>query len=100
MADTPKLARIIFTQYRDNFGLFWRIMIPIAIVAIALNVTRFKKSNSETFSANGYTTVSSVSTIDGVYPKLSLIQEKVPSDTSVPDVSWRLLPKQYLSLRD
>ncbi len=98
-----KLARTIFTQYRDNFGLFWRIMIPVAIVVIALNVvffnfnvTRFKKSNSETFSANGYTTVSSVSTLDGVYPELSLVQEKVPSDTSAPDVSWRLLPIPYL----
>ena len=102
-----KLARTIFTQYRDNFGLFWRIMIPVAIVAIALNVvffnynvTRLERSNSETFSANGYTTVSGVSTISGVYPELSLVQEKVPSDTSAPDVSWRLLPIPYLSSID
>lgn len=100
MANIPKLARTIFTQYRDNFGLFWRIMMPVAIVAIALNVviffygiTRFEKSNSETFNANGYAAVSSVSTIYGVYPELS-------SDTSAPYMSWRLLPVPYFSSTD
>ena len=100
MANIPKLARTIFTQYRDNFGLFWRIMMPVAIVAIVLNVviffntiTRLERSNSETFSANGYAAVSSVSTIGGVYPELS-------SDTSAPDMSWRLLPVPYFSSTD
>lgn len=102
MTNTLKLARIIFTQYRGNFGLFWRIMMPAAIVAIALNVvmffysiTRLEKSNSETFS-----TVSSVSTIGGVYPDLSLLKQKVPSDTSAPDISWQLLPVPYVSSTD
>ena len=27
-----KLARTIFTQYRDNFGVFWHIMLPVATV--------------------------------------------------------------------
>ena len=99
-----RLARTIFTQYRDNFGLFWRIMIPVAIVAIALNVvifnynvTRFEKSSSETFSANSYTIVSSISTIGGVYPELSLLGEKAPLDTSTPNVSWQLLPVPYFN---
>ncbi len=107
MADNAKLARTIFTQYRNNFGVFWRIMMPVAIVAIALNVviffysiTRLEKSNSETFSANGYTAVSGVSTIDGVYPELSLLKERVPSDTSAPDRSWRLLPVPYFNSTD
>ena len=102
-----RLARTIFTQYRDNFGLFWRIMIPVAIVAIALNVvifnynvTRFEKSSSETFSANSYTIVSRISTIGGVYPELSLLGEKAPLDTSTPDVSWQLLPVPYFSSID
>ena len=102
------LVRTIFTQYREHCGLFWRIMLPVVIIAIALkvvvffyNVTRLEKSNSETFGANGYTTVSSVSTIGGVvYPELSLLEEKAPSDTSVPDRSWRLLPVPYFSSTD
>ncbi|MDE0685771.1 MAG: hypothetical protein OXI63_22815, partial [Candidatus Poribacteria bacterium] len=46
MADNQraKLARTIFSQYRDNFGVFWRIMLPIAIIAIALEVVVFFQS--------------------------------------------------------
>lgn len=102
-----KLARTIFTQYRDHCGLFWRIMLPVVIIAIALevvlffsNLTRLEKYNSETFSANGYTTVSSVSTIGGVYPELSLLKAKAPSDTSASDRSWQLLPVPYFSSTD
>ena len=31
----------IFTLYRNNFGLFWRIMIPVAIIAILLHIAMF-----------------------------------------------------------
>ena len=95
-----KLARTVFRQYRDNFGLFWRIMAPVAVVAIALSVVYFfesvrqlEKSISGTASANTYRVVSNVDTIAGVYPHLS-------SDASTSDVSWQLLPIPYFSSTD
>ena len=109
MADAkhPKLARTIFTQYRDNFGLFWCIMAPVAVVAIALSTVLFfqsvrqlEKSNSDTFGANTYTVVSRVDTINGVYPDLSSLKTGDSSDASTSDVSWELLPIPYFSSTD
>ncbi|MDE0015308.1 MAG: hypothetical protein OXU51_03905 [Candidatus Poribacteria bacterium] len=95
------LARTIFTQYRDNFGLFWRIMLPIAIIATVLevvvffsSVTRFEKYVDETFRENVYTTVSEVSTINGVHPTISLPKKDASAETSEPIVSWGILQIQ------
>ncbi|RKU23012.1 hypothetical protein C6503_03295 [Candidatus Poribacteria bacterium] len=102
MADNRRanLARTIFTQYQDNFGLFWRIMLPIAIIAIVLevvvffqSVTRVEKYIDATFRENVYTTVGNVSTISGVYPTISLSKK----DASAEYVSWRILPIPYFT---
>lgn len=106
MADArhTKLARTIFTQYRDHFGLFWRIMLPIAIVAIALevvvffnSVTRFEKYIDDTFSENTYTTVGNVNTAIGIYPTISHTKRDVSATPSMPYVNSQLFPIPYYS---
>lgn len=94
----PKLMRTIFTQYREHWGLFWRIMFPIAIIAIVLevvvsfqHVTHVEKYIDNTFRENVYTTVSNVSTINGVYPTISLPKKDAATETSEPIVSWGIL---------
>jgi len=46
MADDRRtnFAATIFTLYRDNIGLFWRIMIPVAIIAILFDIAMFFRS--------------------------------------------------------
>lgn len=99
------LARTIFTQYRGNFGLFWRIMLPIAIIAIVLevvvffqSVTRVEKHIDDIVRENVYTTVD-VNTNNGVYPTISL-PKKDASASSEPSVSWGLLPIPYFTSTD
>ena len=101
MADNPraKLARTIFTQYRDNFGVFWRIMLPIAIIATVLEVvvffqstTRVEKYIDATFRENTYTTVGNVNTTSGVHPTISLPKNDASAEASEPAVNWGILP--------
>ncbi|RKU27271.1 hypothetical protein C6499_12060 [Candidatus Poribacteria bacterium] len=98
------LVRTIFTQYRDNFGLFWRIMLPIAMIAIVLevvvffhSVTRFEKYIDVTFRENVYTAVGNVNTIRGVHPTLSLPKQDASAESSEPDVSWGILLIPYFT---
>lgn len=35
----PRLLSRIFGDYRNHFGLFWRVMLPVMIVSLILNVT-------------------------------------------------------------
>ena len=109
MADDrhTKLTKTIFTQYRDYFGLFWRIMLPIAIVAIALevvvffnSVTRVEKYIDDTFSENTYTTVGNVNTASGIYPTMSMSKRDVSAAPSTPDVNSQLFPIPYYSSTD
>lgn len=46
MADDRRtnFAATVLTLYRNNFGLFWRIMIPMAIIAILLHIGVFFRS--------------------------------------------------------
>lgn len=101
------LARTIFTQYRDHWGLFWRIMIPVVIIAIVLEVvvffystTRTEKYIDGTFPGNVYTTVGNVNTTNGVYPTLSLPKKETSAEPSEPNVSWQLLPIPYFTSTD
>lgn len=101
------LARTIFRQYRDNFGLLWRIMLPIAIIAIVLEVVvffqsvpRVEKYIDNTFRENVYTTVTFVSTINGVHPTISLPKKDASAESSEPQVSWGILPIPYFTSTD
>ena len=115
MADNQraKLARTIFTQYRDHWGLFWRIMLPVVIIAIALEVVVFFFSVTrvenyidatndidEKFRENAYTTVGNVNTVSGVYPTISLPKKGTSAEASEPDVNWRILPIPYFTSTD
>ena len=98
------LARTIFTQYRDNFGVFCRIMLPIAIIAIVLEVvvffqwvTHVEKYIDDIFRENVYTTVGNVNTNSGIYPTISLPKKDTLAASSEPDVSWELLPIPYFT---
>ena len=109
MADdrSNKLAGTIVTLYHNHFGLFWRIIIPVAIVAIGLDVmlyfhsvTRVEKYIDDTFRENVYTTVGNVNTTSGIYPTISLPKKRVSAESSEPDVSWRILPIPYFTSTD
>lgn len=102
-----ELAGTIFTLYRNHFGLFWRIMLPIAIIAIFwevvlffYSVPRLEKSISDQFRGNVYTIVGNVNTTDGVYPTISLPKNVPPAEAPEPDVSWQLLPIPYFTSTD
>ena len=99
-----KLARTIFTQYREHWGLFWRIMLPIAIIATVLevvvffqSVTRVEKYIDATFRENTYTTVGNVNTTSGVYPTMSLPKNDASAEASEPAVNWGILPIPYVT---
>ena len=102
-----KLARTIFTQYRDHCGLFWRIMLPIVIIAIAwevalffYSVTRIEKDIDGIFSENVYTTGGNVNTTSGVYPTMAPVKSDVPADASTPDVNLQIFPILSFSSTD
>ena len=101
------LLRTIFTQYRDHCGLFWRIMLPVVIIAIALevvvffySVTRVEKYTDDIFLENVYTTGSSVNTTSGVYPTMALAKRDVPADLSRPDVNLQIFSTLSFSSTD
>ena len=107
MADNPKLTRTIFTQYRDHFGVFWRIMLPIAIVAIVLefvvffnSVARVEKYIDDTLRENVYTTVGNVNTVIGIYPTMAMAKRDVSAAPLTPDVNSQLFPIPYYSSTD
>ena len=104
-----KLARTIFTQYREHWGLFWRIMIPVAIVAIPLNITIFfwrSSSVGNPLDNDKYKITSRVGTGIGAHPTFLVSERDTPEDTSEkvmkdpvypPGVHWMLLPLPYFS---
>ena len=90
MPDNPKLARTIFTQYRDNFGLFWRIMAPFAVITIVLNGALFLRVSlfrddfiGDKLSKDEYKVTSSVGTIRGVGSRLLMAVTETSGDATV-----------------
>ena len=124
MADNRgvNLARTIFTQYRTHWGLFWRIMIPVAIVAIPLNIAiffwraSFTSDRFDNLDNDEYKITSRVGTSIGAqgaflisrdYTAFSPSKTDTSEDTSEkvmedpvypPGVRWMLLPLPYFSL--
>lgn len=104
-----KLARTIFTQYREHWGLFWRIMIPVAIVAIPLSITIFfwrSSSFDNRLDKDKYKITSRVGTGIGAHPTFLVSERDTPEDASEkvmedmlypPGVRWMLLPLPYFS---
>ena len=72
------LAGTIVTLYRNHCGLFWRIMMPVAIIAIMLEIAMFfylitglEKHIKETGDRNVETVTANVNTISGIHPTIT-----------------------------
>ncbi|MDE0688058.1 MAG: hypothetical protein OXI61_07830 [Candidatus Poribacteria bacterium] len=72
------LARTIVTLYRNHCGLFWRIMMPVAIIAIMLDVAMFfyvvtglEKDIKNRGDQNVEAVTTNVNTINGIHPTIT-----------------------------
>ncbi len=108
MADNQRLnlARTIVKLYWTHWALFWRIMLPVAIVAIGLNVAQnfrldmlFEKTitigNMPPSYPNGHVfiPVSSISTAYGTHSTVQSSSTNLTTNASVsPRLQWRLYP--------
>ncbi len=100
-----KLAATIVVLYRTHWHLFWRIMLPVAIVAISLDVVQFFqiRTQSEDYVGNTpsrrvYTFTSNVNTLSGVEPTVvDTTEDSTMSTASSSSMDWQLYP--YPSFR-
>ncbi|MXV82288.1 hypothetical protein F4X88_10870 [Candidatus Poribacteria bacterium] len=72
------LARTIVTLYRNHCGLFWRIMMPVAVIAIMLDVAMFfyvvtglEKDIKDRGDQNVEAVTTNVNTINGIHPTIT-----------------------------
>ena len=81
-----RLAGTIVTLYRNHGGLFWRIMMPVSIIAIILDIALFFFSISrfEQDMNDSFTGTANVNTISGIHPTLT----SAGADTKSSGVSW------------
>ena len=87
-----RLAGTIVTLYRNHGGLFWRIIMPVAIIAIILNialffysVSRFEQDMNDSVNRPVGTVTANINTISGIHPTLT----NVVADTKSSGVSWQ-----------
>ena len=103
------LAGTIVKLYRTHWALFWRIMIPVAIVAIALHISQiFHLSTQLEKDVSGapsrpnprvYTVVSNISTAYGTHPTIAGSSTNLTTNTrSSPRLQWRLYPIPYFEI--
>jgi len=97
------LPKTIVKCYRIHWRLFWCILLPVAVVAISLDIAQFihlpALSENEwhnTPSTPGrqvHTATSNINTINGIEPTIKNI-------SSSPRVAWRLTPTPYFGTTD
>ena len=108
MADDRRanFAATTLTLYRNNFGLFWRIMIPVAIIAILLHIAMFFRSinliEKHYDDEPDYGATAILNTTYGIIPMVSIpdffrtLEYFTPNggkDTkSFPTVIWQFFP--------
>ena len=104
---SPKLTATVVKLYRTHCGLFWRIMLPVAIIAIGLNVaqnfyldTLIKKDigNMTPSYPNGHISVpgSSISTAYGIHSTVVLSDTDLPANARTSfRTTWQLLPPAF-----
>ena len=100
-----KLAATIVVLYRTHWRLFWRIMLPVAIIAIALSIAQFFqiRTPSEPYIGNTpsrhvYTFTSNVNTVGGIEPSVvDTTENRTTGSKSSSRVDWQLYP--YPSFR-
>lgn len=98
-----KLAEKIVELYRSHYGLFWRIMMPVAIIAIVLEIAMFfylRTGLEKEIKDRGVPYVEAVtahvSTVSGIYPIFKYKRE-VDETKSSSGMSWQfyLIPNFY-----
>ncbi len=99
----PLLLRTIVELYRTHWRLFWCIMLPVAILAISLDIAQFFhlaklsengiRNTLNTPSRRVHTVTSNINTIDGITPTIANTN---PSSR----VEWRLTPTPYFGATD
>ena len=106
MTDNPetKLAATIVKLYRTHWALFWRIMLPVAIIAIGLNVAQSFRlgtlleadiSNTPPSYPNGHVSipVSRISTAYGIHSTVASSDTDHTTNTRSSFRSiWQLFP--------
>ncbi|MCY3551825.1 MAG: hypothetical protein OXH39_15295 [Candidatus Poribacteria bacterium] len=87
-----RLAGTIVTLYRNHGGLFWRIMMPVSIIAIILDIalffftiSRFEQDMNDSGNRPVGTVTANVNTISGIHPTIT----GVGADTRSSGVSWQ-----------
>ncbi len=101
------LAGTIVTLYRSHWGLFWRIMMPVAIIAVILEIpllfytlSRFEKDVSD-WDPNVYAVTSNVNTVRGIHLTITDTTENLITDTRPSrGADWQLYPIPYFSKTD
>ncbi len=100
----PKLAATIFKLYRTHWALFWRIMLPVVIIAIGWNVAQNFRLGSlleedirsrSPRSPNGHVfiPVSSISTADGIHSTIASSDTDLPANRrSSFRTIWHIFP--------
>ena len=102
------LAGAILALYRNHCGLFWRIMMPVAIIAVVLEIAlffysipQFEKNVRDWRPRNGYTVTSNVNTVGGIHLTIADTTGNLITDMmSSPGVEWRLYPIPYFRTTD
>ena len=98
-----KLAGRVITLYRNHSGLFWRIVMPVAIIAIILDIAvffysipQFEKDIKERSGQNVEAATANVNTISGIHPTAKSV---VMDTRSSSRVSWQfyLIPSFHLT---
>ena len=107
--DQPtNLAGTIITLYRNHCGLFWRIMMPVAIIAIIFDIAmffysipRFEKGINEWRTNQSNVVTSNINTVGGIHLTIADTMENLITDMmSSPGVEWRLYPIPYFRTTD
>lgn len=90
-----KLPRTIVTLYRNHCGLFWRIMMPVAVIAIILDIAMFfylrtglEKEIKDRDVPYVEAVTAHVSTINGIYPIFKFKRE-VDDTGAWSGMSWQ-----------
>lgn len=95
------LASTIVTLYRKHWRLFWRIMMPVAIIAIMLEIAMFfylitglEKHIKETGDQNVEGVTTNVNTISGIHPTIT---SGVANTKAWSGMNWQfyLIPNFY-----
>ena len=94
MPDNQRTRRAgkIVTLYRNHGGLFWRIMMPVSIIAIILditlfffNISRLEQDINDSFNRPDDTVTANVNTLSGIHPTITSVR----ADTKSSGVNWQ-----------